>query len=358
MSNYRILSLADSAEWSGYLKQLPIEQQDVYFTPEYYSLYEANGDGEARCFVFERGGDLALFPFLINRISALGYDLEGEYYDIQGAYGYNGVVSSSYGKEFKKLFHESFSNYASENNIVCQFLRFHPLLKNEEFHRGFGEVLFDRRTVAIRTDDPDLEQDFDRQVMKKMRRSVREGVNIRNAESEDDFNSFNRIYSETMDFLDADDFYYFSDEYFSKMKELSGDIFRLIVAEQAGVVIGGMWMMNWGIYAHNHLSAADIASRNTGVNVAVQYGVIMDAVEHGRKFLHLGGGRAQEEDDSLLRFKQNFSKSTHEFYIGKVVNNPYVYASIVKQWKEKHPDSFAKYSGRVQGYRMVDLLQP
>lgn len=358
MSNYRLLSLADSEEWSNYIKKLPIEQQDVYFTPEYYGLYEANGDGEARCFVFEHGGDLALFPFLINKISVLGYDLEGEYYDIQGAYGYNGVVSSSYTEEFKKLFHECFSGLASEKKIVCQFLRFHPLLKNEEFHRGYGEVIFDRKTVAIRTSDADWEQDFDRQVMKKLRRSIREGVEIRYAVSESDFDSFNRIYGETMDFLDADDFYYFSDEYFSKMKELNGDIFRLIVAEQAGEVIGGMWMMNWGIYAHNHLSAANVASRNTGVNVAVQYGVMMDAIKHKRTFLHLGGGRTQAKDDSLLRFKQNFSKSSHEFYIGKVISNPIVYASIVKQWEAKYPESFEKYSGLFQGYRIVDLPRP
>ena len=91
----KILTGKDVQEWNGFLSQLPKERRDVYFTPEYYSLYEAYGDGEAQCFVFEKDGELALYPFLKNPITTLGYDLDKEYYDIQGAYGYNGVIAST-----------------------------------------------------------------------------------------------------------------------------------------------------------------------------------------------------------------------------------------------------------------------
>lgn len=48
--NYRVLSLSDKAEWTRCLSKLPIEQQDIYYTPEYYSLYENYGDGNEQCF--------------------------------------------------------------------------------------------------------------------------------------------------------------------------------------------------------------------------------------------------------------------------------------------------------------------
>ena len=94
--NYKVFSLQDKEEWNNLLKKLPTKQQDIYYTPEYYSLYENYGDGKAQCFVFEKEGEIALYPFLINSINQLGYELDNEYFDIQGAYGYNGVVSSSY----------------------------------------------------------------------------------------------------------------------------------------------------------------------------------------------------------------------------------------------------------------------
>lgn len=98
--NTKILTLDDSLEWSRLLSQFPSERKDVYFTPEYYFLYEAYGDGVATCFVFEKEGEIALYPFLINPITTLGYKLDKEYYDIQGAYGYNGIITSSEDADF------------------------------------------------------------------------------------------------------------------------------------------------------------------------------------------------------------------------------------------------------------------
>lgn len=45
--NYKILNLKNRQKWKILLNELPINQQDVYFTPEYYELYEKNGDGKA-----------------------------------------------------------------------------------------------------------------------------------------------------------------------------------------------------------------------------------------------------------------------------------------------------------------------
>ena len=77
--NNKILSLAIFETWNKLLGALPYEQQDVYFTPAYYSLYEHNGDGKACCFVFEEGGKRVLYPFLMNSVNTLGYDLGGAF---------------------------------------------------------------------------------------------------------------------------------------------------------------------------------------------------------------------------------------------------------------------------------------
>lgn len=98
-----ILNLSDSCDWKEALAAFPSNKRDVYFTPEFYSLYQNYGDGEARCFVFEQDGEGVLYPFLINPITTLGYKLDKEYYDIQGAYGYNGIITSSEDADFNCL---------------------------------------------------------------------------------------------------------------------------------------------------------------------------------------------------------------------------------------------------------------
>ena len=90
---YKVFRLEDKSLWRESFSSLPLNQRDIYYTPEYYSLYEKNGDGRACCFVYEENGECVLYPFLINSVNELGYELDGEYFDIQGAYGYNGMVS-------------------------------------------------------------------------------------------------------------------------------------------------------------------------------------------------------------------------------------------------------------------------
>ena len=108
MQKVDIFDLGQSARWAECLNHLPSNVQDVYFTPAYYSLYQNYGDGEAQCFVFEKDGELALYPFLKNPITPLGYELDKEYYDIQGAYGYNGLIASTEDEAFIAAFWKEF----------------------------------------------------------------------------------------------------------------------------------------------------------------------------------------------------------------------------------------------------------
>ena len=64
MGNVGLLSLKEKNKWTNYLLTLPIEIQDVYYTSEYYEIYEKHGNGKALCFVLQDGNNLAVYPFL------------------------------------------------------------------------------------------------------------------------------------------------------------------------------------------------------------------------------------------------------------------------------------------------------
>lgn len=346
-----LLSLSEAAEWKQYFNCLPSNRRDIYFTPEYNALYEKHGDGTAQCFVFEDDKGMALYPFLKNPISNLGYKLDREYYDIQGAYGYNGLISSTESPEFIKAFWEAFDVYCMENDIIAEFMRFHPLLNNHLLASPKMKIFFSRHTVGLDLSDDDI---WMHQISSKNRNMIRkaekEGVTI--VESED-YETFRKLYNGTMSDLHAEDFYFFPPEYYSEYKQTFKDESLLCLATYDGKVIAGSMFMYSDDYAHYHLSARDRDySRYAANNLILWYG-IQKAKERGCKWFHLGGGTTGDDGDSLLKFKKEFSKTLCEFWIGKRVHNQEVYNQIVEQWKIKYSESYEHNHVRLLGYRDI-----
>lgn len=348
---YKILSLSEKEEWHNILDKLSPDQRDIYFTPEYYSLYQNYGDGEALCFVFEKDGNIALYPFLKTPITLFGYDLDKEYYDIQGAYGYNGVIASTTDKGFLSAFWKEFDVWCQANDIVAEFMRFHPLLNNQRLASPQMKTFYSRHTVALDLTDDDI---WMHQISSKNRNMIRkaekEGVAI--VESVD-YKTFRRLYDGTMSDLHAESFYFFPQSYYEEYKQTFKGKSMLCFAMLDGKVIAGSMFMFSDDYAHYHLSARDREySRLAANNLILWYG-IQKAKERGCKWFHFGGGTTGDNDDSLLKFKKEFSKTLCEFWIGKRVHNQMIYDQIVEQWKTKYPERYESHKVMLLGYREI-----
>jgi predicted N-acyltransferase len=147
---------------------------------------------------------------VINSIRSLDIvEFDREYFDIQGAYGYNGVVSSCHDGDFIKAFHTCFDEFCRKQNIVAEFMRFHPIIENVEFSKDYMTVIKDRQTVFI-----DLTEDYDTisgnykaSNRKKIRKALKRDLQIRYSNDEESFKAFYRLYTETMDNASADDYY-------------------------------------------------------------------------------------------------------------------------------------------------------
>lgn len=348
---HSVLKIRDIERWKQLLSNLPSQIADVYFTPEYYSLYQHYGDGEACCFAYENDGETALYPFLINPVSPLGYELDKEYYDIQGAYGYNGLISSTDNKEFIEGFWKELNAFCQENDIVAEFMRFHPLLNNYLLASPEMKTFFSRHTVGLDLTDDDI---WMHQISSKNRNMIRkaekEGVQI--VES-DDYETFKILYDATMSDLHAESYYFFPEGYYEDFKHSFKENGLLCLALLHGKPIAGSMFMFSEEYAHYHLSARDRAySRYAANNLILWYG-IQKAKERGCKWFHFGGGTTGDDEDSLLKFKKEFSKTLCSFWIGKRIHNQPVYDKIVEQWKNKYPESYEQNKVRLLGYREI-----
>ena len=60
-------------------------------------------------------------------------------------------------------------------------------------------------------------------------------------------------------------------------------------------------------YAHYHLSAKSSSSKDNSITNFMIDETIKYLIKNNCKYLHLGGGRSNQKNDSLLKFKKNFS---------------------------------------------------
>ena len=353
MSNYKIITLSESELWWEVIQKLPPSQQDIYYTPEYYSLYQNYGDGQAQCFIFENDGQTVIYPYLINSVSAKGYELDDEYFDIQGAYGYNGIISSTNDKSFIREFHLCFDSYCNERHIIAEFTRFNPLLDNVKLASSEMKLIFSRKTVKLNL-QLDIEEIWMNQFSTKNRNVIRktekEGVLI--CES-DDYETFRMLYNGTMENVSAEDYYFFPPSYFDEYKKtFKGESILIFAILNNEPIAGSMFMFSKD-YAHYHLSARDKNYYKLAANNLVLWKGIQKAKERGCKWFHFGGGTTGDESDRLLHFKRNFSKDTGEFWIGKRVHNQKIYESVVEQWQKKYPEKWNENKIKLLGYRDI-----
>lgn len=318
------------------------DKKDIYFTPEYGMVYEKNNEGILKTFYFECEYGKVYYNFLLRDIKPLK---NKKYYDIITPYGYGGPLFLDYDLEdLKKLilqFKDSFEKYCKDNCIVTEFIRFHPLIKNYNDMDLYMDISNIRNTIYMNLITPDKiwSEMFSscRTSIKKARKNFIE-IEIKLIENVSDLDEFIPLYYKTMERNNAKEYYFFNKEYFHNcFKLLKGNIY-LCNAIYQDKIIASTLLFKYGEFIHSHLSALDYDYKELSSNNLLIYKTALWGYEQGCKYFHLGGGYLGN-NDSLYRFKKNFSrKGISKYYIGKKIHNKMIYKELVEKWKEVNPN--------------------
>jgi hypothetical protein len=349
-------AVADALEWRGLLEKLAPELRDIYFQPEYAALHRFHEGARALLFAYERAGQRWLYPFLLRPIEGVGeHVLEETWFDIETPYGYGGPLASTPDAGFLSAAHEAFTGWCVEAKVVAEFVRLHPLLRNERWVDPLMEVVYDRETVSLKLEGFDalgLDQlPFDKMARYMLRRAEGLGISVEACLVEEYFEEFVRLYRRTMERLQADDYYYFSEEYFAGLRRLMLEAGWLLAARQDGECVAAALFLKGERLLHYHLSASDPERRLPGATNKLIYNAAMLGSREGFEVLHLGGGISQASNDSLLKFKRKMATDAHAFYIGKRIHQPRVYALLRDLWAGAYPSLVQRYGRRLLCYR-------
>ena len=327
------------------MKDLP----DIYFDRNYGKLYEKMEHGVAQVFHFKNEHGEILHQFIKREIPVRVND--DILYDLITPYGYGGplILNCDGNKEqLVQEFYNEFSKYCKRNNIVSEFVRFHPVIENAKDFADIYNTVFDRHTVGTDLKSYTIEEEFSKSARKSIRQALKKGITYSVKANPDSLEEFKKIYRSTMNRNEASDYYYFDDDYFSDCLRYYGKNILLVEAYWEGKTIAAGLYFFYGKIIAAHLSGTLSEYLHLSPAYIIKYATAEWAKNNGIEYIHYGGGTDKSEDNPLYLFKKKFGKNTElDFYLGKKIWNKKLYIELCRiTGSETDMDFFPAYRGK------------
>ncbi len=305
-------------------------KKDIYFNSFYGKLYEKSENGTLETFCLETEDGKIEHMFIKRSIESI----DGVVYcDLVTPYGYGGpLITECHNKDRLLLeFQDKFSRYCSENHVVSEFIRFHPIFQNALDFKDIYDVVYSRHTVGTNLkdfDDP-VQAEFSKSLRRELRKAEQAGISCKVIVHPKTLETFKTLYEHTMDRNHADRYYYFPDSYYEYIVDKLGEHVLELQLEYEGCIIASELYFIQGDLIHAHLLGSDDRMLELKAGVMLEATAARWGKEHGYRYIHHGGGRSSADDDELYMYKRKYGKNTaFDFYIGKKIWNQNIYDKL------------------------------
>ena len=325
-----VYTLEQSEKWDEIIRSF--QNYDTYWLSGYVKAFKIHGDGEPLLFFYEddntKGINVVMKRDIAKDKNFCGKLPKEQYFDFATPYGYGGWIIE--GDDTDKLF-SSYETWCLENGIVSEFVRFHPVLKNHKLPDNHYSVIPLGYTVTLDLTSPEIIwENITSKNRNVIRKAQKNGVEICIGRSVELFETFREIYNSTMDKDNADEYYYFSSEFYESVYydlEKNAKIFYAVLDDK---VIAAAIMLVENGKMNYHLSGSIREYSHLAPTNLLLYEAALWGCENGCKSLYLGGGVGSGED-GLFKFKKSFYRKDDlpRFYIGKKILNEVTYNKLL-----------------------------
>lgn len=142
---------------------------------------------------------------------------------------------------------------------------------------------------------------------------------------------FLTAYRETMTRVDAADYYFFPDQYFTDLRAALGERLHLFVVEHEGRVAAAALFTQWSGIVQYHLGGTCDEFLSVAPMKLLFHFARTWFKERGCTVMHLGGGVGSRHE-SVFHFKAGFASTRGRFHSWRVVAEPRAYAELVERW--------------------------
>lgn len=328
----QIFDMTQRKEWDEVVRSFA--EYDVYYLNGYVRAFQIHGDGEPQLLYYEEEGLRAIYVYMKRKTAIEGV------YDSITPYGYGGVLFEGDSCDANlKAFWEAYVEKMKDLNIVDNFVRYHPVLANAVPMKEVSDVIDLGKTVAFHLDSPEvIWENIIPKNRNMIRKAEKNGIEIHHAHDMELFKDFIRIYNATMDKDNAEEYYYFGEEFYKSIHEDLDGNYEMFYATLDGQIIAMSIMLFANKQMHYHLSGSMMEYRNLAPSNLLLYKAALWGCEQGYKTFHLGGGVGSGEDN-LYKFKAAFNrKSDYQFSIAKMVFDQEKYDALVEERAARDPE--------------------
>lgn len=321
----QIYSMSQRKEWDDVVRSFT--DYDVYYLSGYVIAFQIHGDGEPYLLYYE-DKDLRGIYVYMKRTTVI----EG-IFDSITPYGYGGFLleGNTSNDNIENLW-AAYIEKMKEENIVDNFVRYHPVLANAVPMKCCSDVIDLGKTIAMDLSSPEvIWSNIHPKNRNMIRKAEKNGIEIKHGKGSELFDEFIKIYNATMDKDNAEPYYYFKPEFYRSIHEDLKDNYEIFWAEYEGKIIAMSIMIFANGRLNYHLSGSNIEYRNLAPSNLLLYKAALWGCEQGMKTFHLGGGVGSGEDN-LFKFKAAFNRtSDFQFSIAKHIFNQSIYDDLVAE---------------------------
>ena len=341
-----ILNTTQHEEWVAKIKK--ISDRNIVHYPQYFKIYESYGDGIGECFVFECDEGIVIHPYLRRKIPN-----EQFFTDLITPYGYGGPIAKAFlGQDMQKLvskFCEAFEKYAIETKTVSQFIRFHPILQNNLHFKGtLNGLALQCKNVAINygCDNNIVPNQIRARFQTYANKAKRSGLRFVELSLKDYEIKFHSLYSASMDRKKHDGYYRFSMDFIRLLTQNLESNFKCFAVLLGERICSIALCIIYEGHLDYFLAASDYEMLSLYPNHLLVSEISQWASDNGCTDFHLGGG-----NDSLLFFKQGFSKINRDYYVCRTIFDHEAYEQLTKDHYSKNQTSIEGSSLWFPAYR-------
>lgn len=312
---------------------------DPYQLPEYAAVEARRVGGEARALAVVEGDNFLLMPLVVRRVPAELTDGR-TILDAVSPYGTPGFLvgcAPSARTEWTMRAMTVGLRHLAKAGVCAVFARLHPLMQESvDVLRTLGEIVDQGSTVwmDLTWDDASYTDHLRENHRRVLKRLERLGARASVCSVGDRLVEFREMYRETMEDVNAADWYFFSEGYFRDLVGSLGDAARLVTVELDGRVVSGSIFLHSNGIVEYYLGATLRAARGLAPSRLV-FDFARSYFKHvGAHVLHLGGGLAGAPD-SLFNFKAGFSPLRGRFATWRVVTDRPRFDEVCGVWRDR-----------------------
>lgn len=290
------------------------------------NVLAAHGRGPA-------GGEV-LYAFIQRPITtdAIGRSVDSGLSDLITGLVYGGPIGDIVEAGDLEWFWQRFAEWARENGIVTEFIRFSPVIDDR---LGTYPGTVRRQAPHVVRDLAGLgPEDLVPAMVSNSRRRYRRAVAAEYRSHIDDtgemLDDFLDIYEENMDRVKAAPSFYFPRELFEEINRTFPGRFAYVFVLDGDEPVSATLMLYGDKTAYYYLSGCRTSALDSGAHVFAHIACMQTSLARGARHHVLTGGVTNTEDDNLLRFKRHLVPDGLRDYItGERIFLPEAYSRLL-----------------------------